>query len=57
MRFDLEFFMFRLDWGWPLRDPSKAIENRWVLAKGLETGFGKYLINETNIVIGLDYPF
>ena len=57
MRFDLEFFMFRLDWGWPLRDPSKPADSRWILANGLQTGLGKYFVNETTIVIGLDYPF
>lgn len=57
MRFDLDFFMFRLDWGWPLRDPSKSLENRWVLANGIQTGLGHYFVNETTIVIGLDYPF
>ncbi len=57
MRFDLDFFMFRVDWGWPLRDPSKSLDNRWVLTRGLQTGMGKYIVNETTVVIGIDYPF
>lgn len=56
-RFDLSVFMFRVDWGLPIRDPSKPIDQRWVMTKNVSGTFGKYLIDETAIAIGIGYPF
>jgi outer membrane protein assembly factor BamA len=56
-RFDLSVFMFRVDWGLPIRDPSKPIDQRWVMTRNVSGTFGKYLIDETAIAIGIGYPF
>jgi len=58
LRFDLGIFLFRLDWGLPLRDPSLDIQNRWILTERLkENGLGSYLLKETSLAIGIGYPF
>lgn len=56
-RFDLSVFMFRVDWGLPIRDPSKPSDQRWVMTKNVSGSFGKYMLNETAIAIGIGYPF
>lgn len=56
-RFDLTVFLFRIDWGLPIRDPSKPNDLRWVMTKQTAGTFGKYLRNETALAIGIGYPF
>jgi len=57
-RFDLSIFLFRLDWGMPLRDPSLPKDERWILTNRVkESGFGNYLLNESTVAIGIGYPF
>ncbi len=53
-RFDFGFFLFRLDWGWPLHDPTLPAGNRWMF-----DGFFSqdYILNETALTIGIGYPF
>jgi outer membrane protein assembly factor BamA len=58
LRFDLSIFLFRLDWGMPLRDPSLPKNQRWILTERVkESGFGTYLLNESSLAIGIGYPF
>ena len=58
LRFDLNIFLFRIDWGIPLRDPSKGINSRWVFSDNLANGtFGRFLLDKTAIAIGIGYPF
>ena len=58
LRFDLSIFLFRLDWGIPLRDPSLPNTQRWILTESLNNkNFGSFLLNETSIAIGIGYPF
>lgn len=57
MRFDLSMFLFRLDWGIPLRDPSKPILERWVLAQNFNSNLSNFIFNQTAIAIGIGYPF
>jgi outer membrane protein assembly factor BamA len=56
-RFDLSVFLFRIDWGLPIRDPSKSVDQRWVMTKQVSGSLGKYLLDETAIAIGIGYPF
>lgn len=56
-RFDLSIFMFRLDWGIPIRNPSKSPDQRWVLAENLNSNLSQFLIHQTAIAIGIGYPF
>ena len=53
-RFDFGFFLFRLDWGWPLHDPTRDKGNRWMID---EMFSGKYVRDETALTIGIGYPF
>jgi len=58
LRFDLSIFLFRLDWGMPLRDPSMPKNQRWILTeRSKQYGFGNYLLNESSLAIGIGYPF
>jgi hypothetical protein len=56
-RFDFKFFLFRLDWGFPLRDPGKPEGKRWLLTKENFLGLNNYLLKETALAIGIGYPF
>lgn len=56
-RFDFTFFLFRVDWGIPLRDPSKALGKRWLLTKQNFIGPGKFIAQETALAFGIGYPF
>ncbi len=49
LRFDFTFFIFRIDGGIPLRDPSRPLTDRWVLN---ETKFNSVVYN-----LGIGYPF
>lgn len=48
-RFDFTFFIFRLDIGVPLRDPSYPLSERWIFKK---VGFSDLQYN-----FGIGYPF
>ena len=60
LRFDFTYFIFRLDFGLPLRDPSlvvdsqQGINNKWLTNHFLDSG---WLWNNTHINIGIGYPF
>jgi outer membrane protein assembly factor BamA len=56
-RFDFKFFLFRLDWGLPLRDPAKPEGKRWLLDKANFQGLDNYLLKESALAIGIGYPF
>lgn len=49
LRLDFSLFVFRLDAGIKMIDPSRAPGNRWVL--------DQYKIKNTNINFGIGYPF
>jgi hypothetical protein len=58
LRFDLSIFLFRLDWGMPLRDPSMPGSQRWILTEKIRnSGLGNYILNESSLAIGIGYPF
>lgn len=50
-RFDFSFFIFRLDMGMKLKDPSLPLGERWIL--------GNYPLNKKHFAfhIGIGYPF
>lgn len=54
LRFDFTYFIFRVDFGVPLHDPSLGINDRW-LTHNLTNG--RWLLNNTHINIGIGYPF
>jgi outer membrane protein assembly factor BamA len=56
-RFDLSLFLFRVDLGLPIRDPSKDFDKRWVMSKNSSTNFSNYMRTESAICIGIGYPF
>jgi outer membrane protein assembly factor BamA len=56
-RFDLSLFLFRIDLGLPIRDPSKDFEKRWVMTKNATGNFSNYMRNESAVCIGIGYPF
>ena len=56
-RFDLSLFLFRIDLGLPIRDPSKDFDKRWVMTKSASTNFSNYIRTESAICIGIGYPF
>lgn len=56
-RFDFTFFLFRIDWGLPLRDPSKALGSRWLTTREYLTRPGNYIAKETALAFGIGYPF
>lgn len=58
LRWDLSVFMFRMDWGIPLRDPSIPLNQRWILSESINNRkLGSFLLNETAVAIGIGYPF
>jgi outer membrane protein assembly factor BamA len=51
-RFDFSFFIFRMDIGLKLRDPSEPLNKRWIhLHRGLNLG------NDIAFNVGIGYPF
>ena len=50
-RFDFSYFIFRLDLGMKLRDPSQASGNGWI------PGHRKYTGDDFNISFAIGYPF
>jgi outer membrane protein assembly factor BamA len=51
-RFDFSFFIFRLDLGMKLRDPSIYNSNKWVMANG-----GVSFKDDFTLHLGIGYPF
>ena len=49
IRLNLGFFIFRVDFAIPLRDPTKPIEDRWVVTK--------LKGSDLRVNIGIGYPF
>lgn len=49
IRYDLSFFIVRLDWGFKVRDPAKPLGNRW-----WHPGDG---LVPSNLNFGIGYPF
>ncbi len=49
LRLDFDFFVFRLDAGYPMRDPAKYEGNRWISSSAKLSDF--------NYNIGIGYPF
>lgn len=49
LRLDFRFFIFRVDAGIPIRDPSFPSGNRWII--------NHYKIRDTNFNFGIGYPF
>ena len=50
-RFDFSFFIFRIDWGLKIREPSNEEGNKWI--SGIKTISG----NDHQFNIGIGYPF
>jgi outer membrane protein assembly factor BamA len=48
LRYDLTYFLFRLDFGFKTHDPSKPLGNRW---------FSEYNFSNAVFNIGINYPF
>ncbi|MCC6722741.1 MAG: BamA/TamA family outer membrane protein [Bacteroidia bacterium] len=56
LRFDLEFFKIRVDWGIPLHDPSEPKDQRWVI-KDVFTKRWFFDRTVLNAAIGLPFEF
>lgn len=54
MRFDFQFFLFRLDWGWQMRNPEMDLKKRWVINSFARN---KYFANYSVLNFGIGYPF
>lgn len=54
LRFDLQFFILRADWGIPLHDPTRDIENRWIIKNFTDK---RWFFTETLMNIAVGYPF
>lgn len=53
-RFDFQFFLFRLDWGWQVKNPEKPEKERVVINNLFKKGY----INEYTLLnFGIGYPF
>jgi outer membrane translocation and assembly module TamA len=50
-RFDFNYFIFRLDVGMKLRDPSQSAHNGWII------GHRKYTGDDFNVSFAIGYPF
>lgn len=54
MRFDFQFFLFRLDWGMQIHNPEKPIGQTWVIK---EFARNKYFTKYSILNFGIGYPF
>jgi outer membrane protein insertion porin family len=54
LRFDFQFFLFRLDWGWQMRNPELELKDRWVIK---DFGRNKYFTKYSILNFGIGYPF
>lgn len=55
LRFDLDFFVIRLDFAMPIKNPAMPIGNRWIWQEGLSEERRPYYRPQFNLGIG--YPF
>ena len=53
LRMDWTFFILRLDFGWPVRNPKKPRTERWI---SYDRDWG-WFANEARLNIGVGYPF
>lgn len=53
-RFDFQFFLFRLDWGIRMHNPSLDRGERWIIQDFFKPNF---ITQQTLLNIGLGYPF
>lgn len=53
-RFNFEIIVLRLDFAFPLHDPTKVLGERW---QAKNVGSGRWLLNNTTINFGIGYPF
>lgn len=53
-RFDFQFFLFRLDWGWQIHNPELDIKERWVIS---DFARNKYFNKYSVLNFGIGYPF
>ncbi len=54
LRFDFQFFLFRLDWGWQIHNPGLEVKKRWVIT---DFGRNKYFYKYSILNFGIGYPF
>ncbi len=54
MRFDFQFFLFRLDWGWQMHNPELELKKRWVINSFARD---KYFTKYSVLNFGIGYPF
>lgn len=54
LRWDFDFFIFRMDWGIPLHDPGFKEGNRWVIS---DFGRRRWVLDQTILNIAVGYPF
>lgn len=54
LRFDFQFFLFRLDWGWQIHNPDLDLDKRWVIS---DFARNKYFKNYSVLNFGIGYPF
>ena len=55
MRFDMTFFIIRLDWGIPLHDPSELKPDRWVINDIFSKK--RWIFDRTVLNVAVGYPF
>jgi outer membrane protein assembly factor BamA len=54
LRFDFQFFLFRLDWGMQIKNPEMPVGQNWVIKEFAQNNyFTKYSI----LNFGIGYPF
>jgi outer membrane translocation and assembly module TamA len=51
LRFDMSYFILRLDLGMKLRDPAVSLDNGWIIGKR------PYTNNDFNLTFAIGYPF
>ena len=54
LRFDFQFFLFRLDRGMQMHNPEKPLKERWVITQFAKS---KYFTNYSILNFGIGYPF
>jgi hypothetical protein len=54
LRFDFQFFLFRLDWGMQMHNPEKPLKERWVIT---DFARNKYFTKYSIVNFGIGYPF
>ena len=54
LRFDFEFFLFRLDWGMQIKNPEKPVGETLVIK---DFARNKYFTKYSILNFGIGYPF